>query len=46
VALSQAEPVEPRIITYMNRLSDYLFVLSRAMAAELEITETPWKPVM
>jgi cob(I)alamin adenosyltransferase len=45
VALSQVEPVDPVIITYMNRLSDYLFVLSRAMAAELDIAETPWKPV-
>jgi cob(I)alamin adenosyltransferase len=46
VGLSQVEPVDPLIITYMNRLSDYLFVLSRAMAAELEIAETPWKPAI
>lgn len=44
VALSQAEPVDQLIITYINRLSDYLFILARAMAAELNVTETPWKP--
>lgn len=44
VALSETEPVDPLVIQFMNRLSDYLFVLSRAMAAELSIIETPWKP--
>lgn len=44
VALHQAEEVDPIVVKYMNRLSDYLFVLARAMAAELRIAETPWKP--
>jgi cob(I)alamin adenosyltransferase len=44
VALNQAEDVDPIVIKYMNRLSDYLFVLARAMAAELGVAETPWKP--
>jgi len=44
VALQQQESVEPVIITYMNRLSDYLFVLSRKMAHELNVAELPWKP--
>jgi cob(I)alamin adenosyltransferase len=42
--LSESEPVEPLISAYMNRLSDYLFVLSRKLAHELNATETPWKP--
>lgn len=46
VALHQAEPVDPIIIKYINRLSDYLFVLSRAVAAELGTAETPWKPAL
>ena len=46
VALSQSESVDPIIVKYMNRLSDYLFVLSRAMAAELGVAETPWKPAL
>lgn len=38
------EEIEPRIIRYLNRLSDYLFVLSRFAAHQLSIAETPWKP--
>jgi cob(I)alamin adenosyltransferase len=29
VALSQAEPINPQIVIYLNRLSDLLFVLAR-----------------
>lgn len=42
--LSGESPVENRILVYLNRLSDYLFVLSRVISSELEITEMPWKP--
>lgn len=42
--LAENEPVEALISTYMNRLSDYLFVLSRKLAHELNAIETPWKP--
>lgn len=44
VALHQAEPADPSLLIYLNRLSDFLFVLSRAMAQELDVEETPWKP--
>lgn len=44
VALNQLEPVDPWVLVYLNRLSDYLFVLSRTMAHELRVEETPWKP--
>ena len=43
IALNEQEKVEPGIIRYLNRLSDYLFVLSRAMSNELGIEERPWK---
>lgn len=46
ISLSQHEVIDPLIIKYLNRLSDYLFVLSRKMAQELEAEETPWKPRM
>lgn len=46
IALHAAEPVNALIIKYLNRLSDYLFVLSRLMAQELQAVETPWKPRM
>ena len=44
IALNELENVEPVIIKYLNRLSDYLFVLSRKMALELGANEIPWRP--
>ncbi|PMD97571.1 ATP:cob(I)alamin adenosyltransferase [Siphonobacter sp. BAB-5405] len=44
VALSEISPVEPIIIQYLNRLSDYFFVLSRHMAQELQVEEVTWVP--
>ncbi len=36
--------VEPIILQYLNRLSDYLFMLSRYVGQLLETPEIPWKP--
>jgi cob(I)alamin adenosyltransferase len=36
--------VEPLVIKYINRLSDYLFVLSRYVGYLLNVEEIPWKP--
>jgi cob(I)alamin adenosyltransferase len=36
--------VEPIIIKYLNRLSDYFFVLSRYATHLLGVSEIPWKP--
>jgi cob(I)alamin adenosyltransferase len=36
--------VEEIIIKYLNRLSDYLFVLSRYTGHQLSVQEIPWKP--
>jgi cob(I)alamin adenosyltransferase len=44
IALDQVEKVDPLVIQYLNRLSDYLFTLCRAMTQELGVEETPWKP--
>lgn len=45
VALYEEEKKgEALIIPYLNRLSDYLFMLSRYTAVKLNIKETPWKP--
>jgi len=43
IELNDIEPVESIIIVYLNRLSDYLYVLSRKMGQELETKEIPWK---
>jgi len=42
--LNEQEKVDSLIIVYLNRLSDYLFVLSRFIAKSLGINELPWKP--
>lgn len=36
--------VEPLVIKYLNRLSDYLFVLSRYLGHKMGVAEIPWKP--
>ncbi|HYF30379.1 MAG TPA: cob(I)yrinic acid a,c-diamide adenosyltransferase [Chitinophagaceae bacterium] len=36
--------VEPIVIKYLNRLSDYLFVLARFAGHRLQVPENPWKP--
>jgi cob(I)alamin adenosyltransferase len=46
VALHGVEPIDELVIKYLNRLSDYLFVLSRKITQELGAEETPWKPRM
>jgi cob(I)alamin adenosyltransferase len=46
IALDAQEKTEALIVQYLNRLSDYLFVLSRKMTNELGAEETPWKPRM
>lgn len=46
IELDHAEELPPYVIAYMNRLSDYLFVLSRKLTAELNALERPWNPRM
>ncbi len=46
VDLSQHEFVAELVTAYINRLSDYLFVLSRKIAQDLNVNEQPWKPRM
>lgn len=44
VSLSQVSDVDALIINYLNRLSDYLFVLARFATKEFGGEETLWKP--
>jgi cob(I)alamin adenosyltransferase len=46
IALDAQEKIDALVIQYLNRLSDYLFMLSRKMSAELSAEEMPWKPRM
>ena len=42
ISLRESEPIPDLIVQYLNRLSDYLFVLSRLMSQELGAQEIPW----
>lgn len=44
VRLQEEAPVEPLVLQYLNRLSDYLFELSRFVGHRLAVPEIPWKP--
>lgn len=44
VGLSRHEEVDPLAITYLNRLSDALFVWSRYASAQLGVAEVLWEP--
>lgn len=46
IALMETQEVPPLVIQYLNRLSDYIFVLCRKMTAELNVVEAPWRPRM
>ncbi|HLU87622.1 MAG TPA: cob(I)yrinic acid a,c-diamide adenosyltransferase [Taishania sp.] len=44
VDLNQNEPVDGVILKYINRLSDYLFILSRKYSKDYNANEQPWVP--
>lgn len=44
IALNAHDKVDPLAIKYLNRLSDYLFILSRKISQELGSEEIAWKP--
>jgi len=43
IHLSQSQPVEELVIKYLNRLSDFLFVLARRLGKDFGANENLWK---
>jgi cob(I)alamin adenosyltransferase len=44
VALNDIESVKPQVLVYLNRLSDFFFMLAREASKKAGATDKPWKP--
>jgi cob(I)alamin adenosyltransferase len=44
IHLARESKVEPIVIQYLNRLSDYFFVLARYLGREMQVEEISWSP--
>jgi len=42
--LSIEQPTQPEVLIYLNRLSDFIFVMARKLSKELKVEEIKWIP--
>ena len=42
--LDEVASVDPLLIEYLNRLSDFLFVLARKIGKDFGVEEVAWQP--
>ncbi len=42
--LSLEQPTQPEVLIYLNRLSDFIFVMARKLSKELKVEEIKWIP--
>ena len=42
IELNEKDSVDPLIIEYLNRLSDYFFMLARRFSFDNKVSEIPW----
>ena len=42
--LNEEQTIDPCVLKYLNRLSDYLFVLARKLSYDLKVDEVKWMP--
>lgn len=44
IALANTAPIDPEILKFLNRLSDYFFIFARVLSVRLDVPEVPWTP--
>lgn len=42
--VSEDTEIDKNVLMYLNRLSDYLFVLARKLSYDMNVKEIPWQP--